>query len=110
MFQNIINAVKRCYTLLVSFAVNTVSFLFNLPMYLLDLAKKATTAAFESLMQVRILFGTTLLVLAGSASAAVDEAVTTALTTATTDVSSVGNAVFIVLVAAAAIRYLRRVL
>lgn len=42
-----------------------------------------------------------------SASADVDEAVTTAITTAATDV---GNAIFIVLVTAAAIRYLRHVL
>lgn len=50
--------------------------------------------------------------LLGSASsfAAVDPAVTTALTTAQTDVGTIGGAVFAVIIAAMAFKYMRRAL
>lgn len=110
MLHTIINAVKRCYTLLVSFVSNTVSILFNLPSYLLDLARKATTAAFESLMQVRILFGTTLFVIAGSASAAIPAAVTTAITDGVADVTTIGGSILAVVVAIVGFGWLRRII
>ncbi len=81
MFKKVINAVKRCYN-----------------------------AVKEVFTPTRALVGTSLMVLAGSAQAAVDAAITTAITTAGTDVGTVGGAVFAVLVAAAAFKWLRKAL
>lgn len=66
------------------------------------------TNAVKRRNQIAVGSGLTLVSL--PAFSAVDVAVTTALTTAATDVGTVGAAVFAVLVAAAAFRYLKRVL
>jgi len=58
----------------------------------------------------KIAVGGSVLLASASSFAAVDASVTTALGTAQTDTGTVGSAVFAVLIAAAAFKYMRRAL
>lgn len=58
----------------------------------------------------KLALGGSALLASASSFAAVDAGVTTALTTAATDAGTVGTAVFTVLVAAMAFKYMRRAL
>ncbi|GJL73523.1 MAG: hypothetical protein NMNS01_27220 [Nitrosomonas sp.] len=88
MFKKVINAAKRCY----------------------ESVKQKTVNLMNRISGKQIAVGSGLMVVAGSSHAAVDAAITTAITTAGTDVGTVGGAVFAVLVAAAAFKWLRRAL
>lgn len=71
---------------------------------------KKTNAVKRCFTPSKVAVGSVLAIVSVPAFSAVDAAITTALTTAATDVGTVGAAVFAVLVAAAAFRYLKRVL
>jgi coat protein B len=88
MFNKVINAAKRCY----------------------EVTKQKTVDLWNRISGKQIAVGSGLMIVAGSSHAAVDAAITTAITTAGTDVGTVGGAVFAVLVAAAAFKWLRRAL